>query len=152
MWASLIYSLLRVLLDAIATSRRDRAKLEAEVLALRRQVQVLERRIKRVRWSAGDRMVMAALARAALAFGVGRPARSSGNRARLAPGIGAPEMGRIQGTSAQGQTADLNGVSRPDCPPGQGEPELGLLSDFRRADQARLYGGRDHDSLSAGRG
>jgi len=31
------------------------------VLALRRQVQVLERQVKRVRWSPGDRMIMAAL-------------------------------------------------------------------------------------------
>ena len=61
MLASLIYSLLRVLLDAIAISRSDRVKLEAEVLALRRQVQVLERQIKRVQWAAGDRMVIAAL-------------------------------------------------------------------------------------------
>jgi hypothetical protein len=58
---SLIYSLLRVLLDALATSHGDQAKLQAEVLALRRQVQVLERQIKRVRWSAGDRMMLAAL-------------------------------------------------------------------------------------------
>jgi putative transposase len=58
---SLIYSLLRALLDALATSHGDQAELQAEVLALRRQVQVLERQIKRVRWSAGDRMVLAAL-------------------------------------------------------------------------------------------
>jgi hypothetical protein len=57
---SLIYSLLRVLLDVLATSHRDQAKLQAEVLALRRQVQVLERQIKRVHWSPGDRMVLAA--------------------------------------------------------------------------------------------
>jgi putative transposase len=59
--ASLIYSLLLVLLDVFATSRDDQAKLQAEVLALGRQVQVLERQIKRVRWTPGDRMVMAAL-------------------------------------------------------------------------------------------
>jgi len=49
---SLIYSLLRALLDALATSRRDQAELQAEVLALRRQVQVLERPITRVHWNA----------------------------------------------------------------------------------------------------
>jgi hypothetical protein len=49
------------LLDALATSHADQADLQAEVLALRRQVQVLERQIKRVRWSPGDRMVLAAL-------------------------------------------------------------------------------------------
>ena len=61
MVGSLLYSLVRFLLDVIATSHGDQAKLQAEVLALRRQVQVLERQIKRVRWSAGDRMVLAAL-------------------------------------------------------------------------------------------
>lgn len=61
MLASLLYSLLRALLDVLATSRGDQAQLQAEVLALRRQVQVLERQIKRVRWTPGDRVLMAAL-------------------------------------------------------------------------------------------
>lgn len=60
MVVSLLYSLIRVLLDVCATSKSDEDKLRAEVLALRRQVQVLERQIKRVRWMPGDRMVMAA--------------------------------------------------------------------------------------------
>ena len=58
---SLLYSLVRFLLDVVATSHGDQANLQAEVLALRRQVQVLERQIKRVRWSPGDQMIMAAL-------------------------------------------------------------------------------------------
>jgi putative transposase len=57
----ILYSLLRLLLDLLTTSQGDQAKLQAEVLALRRQVQVLERQITRVRWSPGDRMVLAAL-------------------------------------------------------------------------------------------
>lgn len=61
MLASLIYSLLTALLDVITTRQGDRAKLEAEVLALRRQVQVLERQVKRVQWRPGDRMFLAAL-------------------------------------------------------------------------------------------
>lgn len=61
MLVSLVYSLLRALLDVIATNHGDQAQLQAEVLALRRQVQVLERQIKRVRWMPGDRMLMAAL-------------------------------------------------------------------------------------------
>jgi transposase len=36
-------------------------KLQAEVLVLRRQVQVLERQIKRVHWSPADRIILAAL-------------------------------------------------------------------------------------------
>ena len=61
MVASLVYSLIRVLLDVFATSRGDQAKLQAEVLALRRQVQVLERQITRAHWTPGDRIVIAAL-------------------------------------------------------------------------------------------
>jgi len=53
--ASMLYSLVRVVLDAIATSHSNEAKLRVEVLALRRQVQVLERQIKHVRWEPGDR-------------------------------------------------------------------------------------------------
>lgn len=55
---ALIYSLLRVVLDVLVTSHRDQAELQSDVLALRRQVQVLERQIKRVRWTLGDRMLM----------------------------------------------------------------------------------------------
>ena len=61
MAGSLIYSLVRVLVELIVVGRSDQAKLQAEALALRRQVQVLERQIKRLRWSPGDRMIMAAL-------------------------------------------------------------------------------------------
>ena len=61
MLVSLLYSLLRALMDVIATSHGDQARLQAEVLALRRQVQVLERQVTRVRWTPGDRMLLAAL-------------------------------------------------------------------------------------------
>ena len=58
--ATTLYSILRILLDAIATSQRDQAKLQAEVPALRRQVQVLERQVKRVKWTPADRKALAA--------------------------------------------------------------------------------------------
>jgi transposase len=58
---SLLYALLRAVLEAVAVARTDRRMLEAEVLALRRQVQVLERQIKRVSWKPADRMILAAL-------------------------------------------------------------------------------------------
>jgi hypothetical protein len=60
---SVLYSVIRLLVDIVTTMRRDQAELAAEVLTLRRQVQVLERQIKRVHWTPGDRMVMAVLAR-----------------------------------------------------------------------------------------
>ena len=61
MLVDFLYSLIRVLVDVVQTSNGDQAKLQAEVLVLRRQVQVLERQIKRVRWRPADRMLMAAL-------------------------------------------------------------------------------------------
>jgi hypothetical protein len=61
--AGSLYAVVRLLVDLIDTSRADKARLQAEVLALRRQVQVLERQIKRVRWNTGDRIVLAALMR-----------------------------------------------------------------------------------------
>ena len=61
MTGSVLYSLVRLILDAIAVRQTDEAKLHAEVLALRRQVQVLERQIARARWTPGDRIVMAVL-------------------------------------------------------------------------------------------
>ena len=61
MVASLVYSLIRVLVDVMLTSRSEEAELQAEVRALRCQVQVLERQVKRVRWTPADRMILAAL-------------------------------------------------------------------------------------------
>lgn len=61
MVASLLYSVVRLLLDLTSTFRAEKAELRSEVLALRRQVQVLERQVRRVRWSPGDRMLLAAL-------------------------------------------------------------------------------------------
>jgi hypothetical protein len=59
--ASVLYSLIRLLLDVAATSRQEQTKVQAEVLVLRRRVQVLEWQIKRVQWSPADRMILAAL-------------------------------------------------------------------------------------------
>jgi hypothetical protein len=54
----LLYSLVGLLLDRITINQGAQAKLQAEVLALRRQAHVLERQIKRVQWSPDDRMIM----------------------------------------------------------------------------------------------
>ena len=61
MAGTLLYSLLRAVLEAVAVARTDRRTLEAEVLVLRRQVQVLQRQIKRVHWRPADRMLIAGL-------------------------------------------------------------------------------------------
>jgi len=56
-----VYSALRVILDLVQLDGRDEATLKAEVLALRQQVKVLERQIKRARWQPRDRLVLSAL-------------------------------------------------------------------------------------------
>jgi putative transposase len=61
MIASLLYSVARLMVEAMATWRADESTLQAEVLVLRRQVQVLQRQIKRARWTPGDRLFVAAL-------------------------------------------------------------------------------------------
>lgn len=50
-----------MLLDVLVTSNGNQAHLQTDGLALRRQIQVLERQIKRVQWRPGDRIVLAAL-------------------------------------------------------------------------------------------
>ncbi len=56
-----LYACLQIILDLVR--RGDRASDQAELLALRHQLRVLERRHGRPRWNAGDRLVLAALAR-----------------------------------------------------------------------------------------
>jgi hypothetical protein len=53
-----LYSAVRLLLELIQLERKD---LKAEVLALRQQVRVLERQIKRAPWQPGDRLILSAL-------------------------------------------------------------------------------------------
>lgn len=111
MVSSLIYSLLRVLLDLLATSHGDQAKLQAEVLALRRQVQVLERQINRVRWAAGDRMVLSALReripRSGWAGLLVKPETVLGWHRTF----GAKEVGGLPRPTASWPAADLSRVS-----------------------------------------
>jgi hypothetical protein len=56
-----LYSALRLVLELIQLERKDAADLKAEVLALRQQVRVLERQIKRARWQAEDRLILSLL-------------------------------------------------------------------------------------------
>src|SRR6266851_9492333 len=56
-----LYSALRLVLELIQLEHKDAAGLQAEVLALRQQVKVLERQIKRALWQPGDRLILSAL-------------------------------------------------------------------------------------------
>ena len=61
---ALLYSLVRFLLDALLTRRQSELRLRAEVLALRHQLRVLERQVRRSRWQPADRLLLTALSRA----------------------------------------------------------------------------------------
>ena len=52
---------LRLVIELIQLQARDTKALEAEVLALRQQVRVLERQVKRVRWQPSDRLILSVL-------------------------------------------------------------------------------------------
>ena len=56
-----LYSALRLILDLVQLESKDAADLKAEVLALRQQVKVLERQIKRARWQPEDRLILSVL-------------------------------------------------------------------------------------------
>jgi len=141
--ASFLYSLVRVLLDVIATSHGDEAEPRAEVLALRRQVQVLERQIKRLRWTPGDRMIMAALrdhhARSAWAGllvnpkpcreGIAHLCVGSGGLPRSAAGVGDDDPSGSAGSRhpsfRAALTFDLEAI--PGCPSPADRPLAGPL-------------------------
>jgi transposase InsO family protein len=56
-----LYSALRLVLELVQLESKDAVGLKAEVLALRQQVRVLERQIKRARWQPGDRLILSVL-------------------------------------------------------------------------------------------
>jgi transposase len=58
---SALYSALRLVIELIKLQTRDTKALQAEVLALRQQVRVLERQVKRVRWQPSDRLILSVL-------------------------------------------------------------------------------------------
>ena len=59
----LLHALARLLLEIIIVRGRPKARLEAEVLALRHQLRVLERQVGRPRWQPADRLFLAAISR-----------------------------------------------------------------------------------------
>src|SRR5260370_21780342 len=77
-------------------------------------------------------------------IGLGGLAGETGNGARLAPRIGAKEMGDLPGTTTPWPAADLSGVSSPDRADGARESAPGLLPDPRRAPEAWAPSRCDH--------
>src|SRR5262249_38722933 len=60
---ALLYAVVRFLLDALLTRRQSASRLQAEVLALRHQLRVLQRQVRRPRWQPADRVFLSALSR-----------------------------------------------------------------------------------------
>jgi transposase len=58
---ALLYSVFRILLEALVDRHRSDASLRLELLVLRHQLRVLERQIKRPRWRPRDRLLLAGL-------------------------------------------------------------------------------------------
>ncbi len=63
MLASLLYAVVRLLLDLALLRCRSGTARDRELLALRHEVRVLRRRTKRLAWRPGDRLVLTALSR-----------------------------------------------------------------------------------------
>jgi putative transposase len=60
---ALLYAAVHLLLEILIVHSRSKARLEAEVLALRHQLRVLERQVGRPRWQPADRLLLAAISR-----------------------------------------------------------------------------------------
>jgi putative transposase len=65
-----LYQLVRLLTDLVLVRTRSDAELRAEVLALRHQLRVLERKVAKPAWQPGDRVLLAALSRLLLRAGL----------------------------------------------------------------------------------
>ncbi len=63
MFLSLAYALVRFLADLLLVRSDSDAELRAEVLAIRHQLRVLERKVGKPGWRPGDRLLLAALSR-----------------------------------------------------------------------------------------
>ncbi len=57
----MLYSIVRLLVDLLSVRDREQAELQAEVLALRHQMRVLQQQVRRPRWRAGNRLVPATI-------------------------------------------------------------------------------------------
>src|SRR5437763_14549010 len=121
-----VYSALRLILDLVQLDGRDEATLKAEVLALRQQVKVLERQIKRARWQPRDRLVLSALRerlpRSAWSVLLVQPETVLGWDRELVR----RRWAAYRRAAAGGKSTGRRGVPRTDAGDGAGESHPGL--------------------------
>ncbi len=85
---SLLYDLLRLLIEILIVRGRGDARLRAEVLALRHQLGVLERQVGRPLWHPDDRLLLSAISQALPRSAWGIATAQPGDAAALASGAG----------------------------------------------------------------
>jgi hypothetical protein len=122
MLLGLTYQLIRFIADIVLVRTRSDAQLRAEVLALRHQLRVLERRVDMPAWQPGDRLLLAARIRPSAH-------RRSPRRRRLRIGRGEPLRER------DAQRRRLHSLHRP--PEGSAQRLLDAARREPQADRAR---------------
>jgi hypothetical protein len=90
--ASLVYLLLRQVLQMLTQLARDGGSKDVELLVLRHQVAVLRRQVHRPALEPADRVVLAALSRLLAPDSLVSVLRNPGHTASLAPGIARPAL------------------------------------------------------------
>jgi putative transposase len=144
----MLWLTVRLLTRLLVLPNADDGTKDLEILVLRQQLRVLRRKTGRPRFTAGDRVLLAAASRVLPRTAVGIVARHTPDAAALAPHPGPTEVDLQQGAHA-GQAADRpadRGAHRAD---GQGRTPDGLRADLWGAAQARHPGGRHDDQDAA---
>jgi putative transposase len=139
----------RLLTRLLVLPNADDGTKDLEILVLRHQLRVLRRKTGRPKFTAADRILLAAASRVLPRQRWGIVSGHTADAPALASHVGPTEVDLPEDTQAW-QTADRPADRRTDRPHGQGERSLGLCADLRRAAQARHPGGRhNHQDAAA---
>lgn len=139
LWAFVYLTLRHVLGFALVLLRSETTN-QVELLALRQEMAVFRREVRRSAYQPADRAFLAALSRPVFVVLLLGDARDA---ARLASAARGPALD-LSASSIRA-TAGHRGDHRPCTPSGQGELSVGQPPHPRRADQARRRAGGEHD-------
>jgi putative transposase len=132
---ALLYLLLRRVVRLIAGSSNDLDR-DIELVVLRHQLMVLKRHVGKAATSAPRPVVHGSARQFSLPCSVVVVACQSADAPSVAPGLGAEEVD-LWADLLRRQTPDERGGPRADPSDGEGEPQMGMHPDPRRARQAR---------------